>query len=147
MATGLYVGATAGVPLFALPAARAVADPLERRRLLAGVLRFYDPLAIALLGIMVMTGAWSITGFKQNLGNAYFDSFGQYMVWKLTLAFFVVMFGTYVSMGIGHRIVREDDWSDEVDVPALQSLSGRLGGSAWLTVLVTLATVVVASLR
>lgn len=143
-ATGLYLGATVVLPLVVVPSARRVPEPLPRRRQLARVLRAYDPLAIALLGIMLMTGAWSITGMKQALGGAYFESFGQFLAWKLGLAFFVLFFGVYVAMGIGHRIVREDDWSDEVDEKKLASMMSRLSGMSWFTVGLTIATIVVA---
>ncbi|MDG2305589.1 MAG: hypothetical protein P8R42_13290 [Candidatus Binatia bacterium] len=147
VATGLYLGATAGLAWFAVPSARRVADPLRRRRQIARVLRAYDPIAIGLLGVMLMTGAWSITGMKQSLGGAYFESFGQFLAWKLGLAFFVLFFGVYISMGIGHRIVREDDWSDEVDDAAekrLASMMSRIVGMSWFTILLTLATIAVA---
>lgn len=144
VATGLYLGATSAVAGIAVPRARRVPDALPRRRQIARVLRAYDPLAIGLLGIMLMTGAWSITGMKQALGGAYFESFGQFLAWKLGLAFFVLFFGVYVAMGIGHRIVREDDWSDEVDEARLSSMLRRLSSMSWFTVGLTLATVAVA---
>ena len=147
VATGLYLGATAGLVLFAVPSARRAPEPLRRRRQIARVLRAYDPLAIGLLGVMLMTGAWSITGMKQALGGDYFQTFGQFLAWKLGLAFFVLFFGVYVSMGIGHRIVREDDWSDEVDADGEKRLAGmmsRIVGMSWFTILLTLATIAVA---
>jgi hypothetical protein len=145
VATGLYVGVTVGLAVFAIPSASRLSDPLHRRRQIARVLRVYDPLAIGLLGIMLMTGAWSITGLKQSLGGAYFDSIGVYLAWKLGLAFLVLM--AYVSLGLGHRIVREDDWSDDVDENRLDSMLSRLRGTSWTAVVLTLVTVVVASGR
>ena len=147
VATGLYVGATVALPVIAVPRARRVEDPLRRRRQIARVLRAYDPIAIGLLGVMLMTGAWSITGMKQALGGDYFETFGQFLAWKLGLAFFVLFFGVYVAMGIGHRIVREDDWSDEVDPEKLRSMMARLSGMSWFTVGLTLATIAVAAGR
>lgn len=147
LATGLYLGATAGLALFTVPSARRVADPLERRGALARTLRIYDPLAIALLGVMVMTGAWSITGYKETLGSSYFQTFGSHLVWKLGLAFLVVMSGTWVTFGIGHRLVRQDEWGEEIDERRLRSMVGRLGGAAWTTVALTIATIAVALQR
>ncbi|MBM4267170.1 MAG: hypothetical protein FJ144_11280 [Deltaproteobacteria bacterium] len=141
-ATGLYLGTTAGLAAFALPSAARAETPRTRRRRLARVLRAYDPIAIGLLGVMVMTGAWTITGYKETLGEAYFETFGRQLVWKLGLAFLVVMSGTYVAMGLGHRIVREEDWGDEVDEGKLGGMVSRLRGAAWITIAVTLATVV-----
>lgn len=147
LATGLFLGATAGLALFTVPRARRTSDPLARRALLARALRIYDPLAIALLGVMVMTGAWSITGYKQTLGTSYFADFASHLVWKLGLAFLVVMSGTWVAFGIGHRLVGQDDRGDELDEKRLGGMTSRLAGAAWVTVGLTVATVVVATQR
>jgi uncharacterized membrane protein len=147
VAIGLYLGTTAGLALFTVPRARRTEDPAARRTLLARTLRLYDPLAIALLGVMVMTGAWSITGYKQTLGTSYFADFGEHLVWKLGLAFLVVMSGTYIAFGLGHRLVRQEEWGEQVDPKRLAGMTARLGGAAWLTVALTIATIVVALQR
>lgn len=147
LATGLYLGATAGLALYTVPQARRTADGAARRSALARALRIYDPLAIALLGVMVMTGAWSITGYKQALGTSYFANFGAHLVWKLGLAFLVVMSGTYIAFGLGHRLVRQDEWGEAVDEARLGSMLTRLSGAAWFTVGLTVATIVVAMQR
>ena len=147
LATGLYLGATAGLALFTVPQARRISDAAARRTALARSLRIYDPLAIALLGVMVMTGAWSITEYKQTLGTNYFADFGAHLVWKLGLAFLVVMSGTYIAFGLGHRLVREDEWGEAPDEPRLRGMTSRLAGAAWITVVLTVATIVVAMRR
>jgi hypothetical protein len=144
LATGAFLGTTAGLALFTVPRARRTADPGARRSLLARTLRVYDPLAIGLLGVMVMTGAWSITGYKQALGTTYFTTFGAHLAWKLGFAFLVVMCGTYLAFGLGHRLVRQEEWGEAVEDARLASMINRLAGTAWLTVALTVATVVVA---
>ena len=62
-------------------------------------------------------------------------------------AFLVVMAGTYVTFGLGHRIVRSLDFSDPTDDRLIRSQAARLRGGAWVTVLLTVATVVVAVRR
>jgi len=147
LATGLYLGTTAGLALFTVPRARRTADGAARRTALARCLRIYDPLAIALLGVMVMTGAWSITEYKQALGTTYFADFGSHLVWKLGLAFLVVMSGTYIAFGLGHRLVRQDEWGEAVDEAKLRSMTSRIAGAAWFTVALTVATIAVAARR
>jgi hypothetical protein len=144
LATGLYVGATAGLALFTVPHARRAGDAAALRSALARSLRIYDPLAIALLGLMVMTGAWSITDYKQTLGTSYFADFGTHLVWKLGFAFLVVMSGTYIAFGLGHRLVRQDEWGEEIDERKLRGMTSRLAGAAWFTVALTVATIVIA---
>lgn len=141
LATGAFLGATLGLALFTVRHARDASDPRRRRARLAWVLKIYDPFAIALLGMMVMTGAWSITNLKAEMGGAYFASVGAFFATKLTLAFFVVMSGTWVSMGIGHRVVREEQWGEDVDERVLNGRLRRLSGAAWTTVLLTLVTI------
>ncbi len=143
-ATGLYMGATAGLALFPLQRARRAADAALRRSRAAAALRVYDPLAIALLGAMVMTGAWRVTALKQALGTEYFAVFGSHLAWKLSLAFLVVMAGTYVCFGLGHRLVREEEWGEEIDERRLAGMLRRLNAAAWTAVALTAATVLVA---
>jgi hypothetical protein len=144
IATGLYLGSTLGIALFAVPRARRQVDLAARRKAVARVMRLYDPAAIALLGVMVMTGAWSVTGYKAALGEQYYASFGVGLAWKLGFAFLVVMSGTYVCFGLGHRLVRQDEWGEPIEEARLRSMLGRLSGAAWTTVLLTLATVWIA---
>ncbi len=144
VSTGLFLGSTAGIPLFTVPGARGAAGGPIRRARLARALRVYDPLAIALLGVMVMTGAWSVTAYKQTLGQEYFASFGAHLAWKLAAAFLTVMAGTYVTFGLGHRLVRADDLGDPVDEERLASMMTRLSGAAWTTVALTGVTIAIA---
>ena len=144
IATGLFMGATAGIPLFAVPGARRAAGAEPRRARLVRALRVYDPLAIALLGVMVMTGAWSVTGYKESLGESYFASFGVHLAWKLSAAFLTVMAGTYLTFGIGHRLVRSADLGEPADERRMASLMARLSGAAWTTILLTGVTIAIA---
>lgn len=147
VATGLFIGSTAGLALFVVPRSRRSADPTSRLASLVRALRFYDPLAIGLLGVMVMTGAWSVTGYKESLGEAYFRAFGAHLATKLSLAFLVVMLGTYLTLGLGHRLVRQHEWGDPMDERKLAGVQRRLVAAAWLTVLFTIATIAAAVRR
>lgn len=147
VATGLFLGATAGVALFAVPRASRRTTAVERRAELVRTFRVYDPLAIGLLGVMVMTGAWSITGLKQALGQAYATDFAPWLAWKLGLAFLVILSGTWLTFGMGHRLVRQMEWDEPVEERAMASLLNRIRGAAWTTVLLTLATIAIASRR
>ena len=147
LATGVFLGATLGLALFTVAHARRAPDLRHARARLAYVLKIYDPLAIASLGFMVMTGAWSITNLKAEMGSAYFPTLGSFLALKLTLAFFVVMSGAWVSMGIGHRIVREEEWGEDLDERLLLSRMARLSSAAWTTVLLTLLTVWISAYR
>jgi len=135
-----YGGATLAVWVMVLPAARAVADPAARRTFLARVLRIYDPLAIAALGVLVMSGATNLTTYKQALRGEFFTTMGWLLLWKLVLAFLVVMVGTYITFGLGHRIVRTEMAGEPVDSAWLDSMSRRLGYACVLTVILIAVT-------
>jgi uncharacterized membrane protein len=135
-----YGGATLAVWAMVLPAAKAVADPAARRTFLARCLRIYDPLAIAALGVLVMSGATNLTAYKEAMRGEFFARIGWLLVWKLGLAFMVVMLGTYITFGLGHRIVRAEMAGDPVDAPWLDSMSRRLGYACLLTVILIAVT-------
>ncbi len=138
LALVVYGGATAALWLMVLPAAEAIEDPAIRRTSLSRALRVYDPLAIATLGIVVMTGATNLTTYKNALRAEFFAKMGWLLLWKLSLAFAVIMVGTYVTFGLAHRIVRSELLEDPVDPAWLASMSRRLR-AACILLLVLLA--------
>jgi uncharacterized membrane protein len=129
-----YGGTTLALWAMVLPAARAVADPAARRTFLARCLRVYDPLAIAALGVLVMSGASNLTTYKDVLRGEFFARLGWLLVWKLALAFLVVMIGTYITFGLGHRIVRAEMAGEPVDAHWLDRMCRRLGYACVLAV-------------
>jgi len=126
LALASYAGATLALLLMVLPAAKALPDPMAQRAFLARALRAYDPLAIAALGVLVMTGAFNLTTYKDAMRGEFFARIGWLLVWKLSLAFLVVMVGTYLTFGLGHRIVRSEIFGDPVDAAWLASMSRRI---------------------
>jgi uncharacterized membrane protein len=135
-----YGGATLAIWAMVLPAARAVADPAARRTFVARCLRIYDPLAIAALGVLVMSGATNLTTYKQALRGEFFATMGWLLLWKLVLAFLVVMVGTYITFGLGHRIVRTEMAGEPLDPRWLDSMSRRLGYACMLAVILIAIT-------
>lgn len=144
LASGLVVGMSVALCLLVIPAARRHLEADVRRRAVTRVLRLVDPILIGLLGVIVMTGAFAVTDMKQRLGPEYFGGFGRHLAIKLTFAFFAVLFGTWLSLGTGHRLVREEDWGDPPDPARLDGALRRLGMASWATALATLAALVVA---
>ena len=96
------------------------------------------------LGVVVVTGAWSITPYKEALGAGYFAAVGSAMVGKLGLAFLLIIMATWVSFGIGHRLVRAHLGALPVTDVDLRRMAMRLRVGLWLTVVVALATLWVA---
>jgi len=145
LAFAVYTGATVAL-LAMLPTIGKEADPLRRAWLAAAVLRVYDPLSIAALGVVIMTGAFSLTGYKAALGSAFFDRLGGPLAWKLFLTFLLVNLGAYIAFGIGHRVVRAVDWGEPPDAAKLASFLSRLRGSA-IVALILVGAIVWVALR
>lgn len=136
-----YGGATLAVAILLLPAAAAIDDVALRRKSLARAFRIYDPLAIAALGVVVMTGAFNLTRYKEVLRADLFARLGWLLVWKLGAAFAVVMVGTYIAFGLCHRVVRAEALEDPVDAAQLTSMLQRLSFACWLSLaLLAIAT-------
>ncbi len=135
-----YGGATLALWLMVLPAAKAVSDPSAARTVLARALRMYDPLAIAALGVLVMSGASNLTTYKDALRGEFFARMGWLLVWKLSLAFALVMVGTYITFGLGHRIVRTEMAAEAVDPAWLASMIRRLAHACILALALTACT-------
>ena len=77
LAFAVYTGATLAVIAIGLPVVDSEDDPLRRARLAAAMLRIYDPLSIAALGVVIMTGAFSLTAYKAALRGAFFERLGR----------------------------------------------------------------------
>lgn len=121
-----YGGATLALLAMVIPASQGMPDAAAARAFLARALRVYDPLAIAALGVLVMTGAFNLTAYKEALRGEFFARMGWLLMWKLALAFLVVMNGTYITFGLGHRIVRAEFSGEPADAGHLASMSRRL---------------------
>lgn len=135
-----YGGATLALLVMVLPAAKALPTAAAQRTVLARALRVYDPLAIAALGVLVMTGAVNLTAYKEALRGDFFARLGWLLVWKLVLAFFVIMTGTYIAFGLGHRLVRTEMAGEPVDALWLRSMSRRLVAACILALVLTALT-------
>lgn len=137
LGVAVFVGASVLLALLIPAIGSGSATPVERRARYASVMRVYSPLTVLALGVVVMTGAWSLTPYKQALGPEYFAAVGSQLAGKLSIAFFVVMFGVYVCMGIGLRLVRASDGAAPVTEPSLKRQVMRMQITIWLTLALT----------
>ncbi|HVN85661.1 MAG TPA: hypothetical protein VMW17_12535 [Candidatus Binatia bacterium] len=136
---GTYFGSTLAIVLFVLPMARAEDDPAARRRLLSRALRVYNPLVIAALGVMLMTGAFNLTSYKAALRGTFFAELGSVLIWKLSLFFVLMITATYSVFGLGHRLVRFEQWQEPVDAAKEDGIVRRLSSSLVVALLLTAA--------
>jgi hypothetical protein len=133
LALAAYVGSTLALVLVFLPAVAALDDPAAQRRVLARGLRPYNVLSVGALGVLILSGASSLTDWKRTLGPGY----GQ-VVWplagKLALTFALTMVATWLSFGLAHRLVRAELGGLPVEPERQRSMVRRLAGGAWLAI-------------
>jgi uncharacterized membrane protein len=101
----------------------AAATPEQRVRSVAAVIRWYHPTSLVALGVLVMTGAFTLTSAKAALGAEYFARLFTVLGPKLLLAFLLVMLSSYQFFGLGLRLVRslpEDGGAVPPEVQAWQ---------------------------
>lgn len=134
-----YFGSTLYLVLMVLPAARRLTHTAARQTFLAQHFKIYNPLTIGALGVQVMTGAFGLTSYKAVLLGDFYARVGYLLVWKLALVFALIMVATYVSFGIGLRIVRHEEWQEQLGEERLGSMLRRLGGPLWLCLVLTAA--------
>jgi uncharacterized membrane protein len=146
LAFAVYTGSTVALLAIALPVVSSEEDPLRRARLAAAILRVYDPLSLAALGVAIMTGAFSLTAYKAALRGAFFERVGGPLAWKLFFTFILVNLAAYIAFGIGHRVVSAVGRGEPPDAAQLASFLGRLRTSCVLA-LALVAAIVWAALR
>jgi uncharacterized membrane protein len=122
----VYVGAITGLWLILLPALPHLNDHNVRLEFLARALKFYNPLHIGALGIVLFTGAFQLTELKAAYRHLFVQQFGYNLAVKLIFVFFLVIFSVYQSMGIGHRFVRRHESGAAVTPQELNSVIRRL---------------------
>jgi uncharacterized membrane protein len=128
----VYLGAVIGFWLMLLPSVTILETHDEKVRFLARGLKFYNPLQVGSLGIILFTGAFQLTELKA----AYRETFVQHLAYnlsiKLLFAFLLVIFSVYQALGVGHRFVKRVEGGDEVKPQELASIIRRLTGANWL---------------
>jgi len=128
----VLLGAIVGFWLIFLPSLSTLRNHEERSRFLALGLKFYNPLQIGALGIVLFTGAFQLTDLKAAYREMFIKQLGFALAVKLTLAFFLVIFCVYQSMGIGHRFVRRYEGGERATPQELASIIKRLSSATWI---------------
>ncbi len=131
----VYLGAVIGFWLMFLPAVGVLEKHEDQVRYFVRGLKFYNPLQVGSLGIILFTGAFQLTELKA----AYRETFIEYLAFKLGIkllfAFLLVMFSVYQALGIGHRFVRRTEGGGEVTPEQLRSIITRMTGANWCILL------------
>jgi hypothetical protein len=132
-----YFGSVAGFLLLFLPTLNRLRDSRIKGDLLARGLRFYNPLQIGSLGVLVMSGAFDLTQYKMKGPGVFLGVFGSYLPLKLTLVFFLVLLSVYQTMGIAYPGLRRYEANEEAF--SWDPLVPKLRVTSWIILALTAA--------
>jgi len=136
----VYLGAVIGFWLMLLPSVATLEKHDEKLRFLARGLKFYNPLQVGSLGIILFTGAFQLTELKAAYREMFIKQLGYNLGIKLLFAFLLVISSVYQALGVGHRFVKRVEGGDEVKPEELASIIRRLTGANWLMLIFTVIT-------
>ena len=137
----VYLGAVLGFWFMLLPSVSILEKHEDKVQLLARGLKFYNPLQVGALGIILFSGAFQLTEFKAVYREAFVKQLGYILFVKLSFAFLLVIFSVYQALGIGHRFVRRHEGGDTVTPEQFRSIVGRLTSANWCIILLAAITI------
>src|ERR671910_1400508 len=136
-----YLGAIVGLGIILLPSISSVEDHQEKVHFLARGLKFYNPLQVGALGLVLFSGAFELTHLKAIYREMFLKELGYNLAIKLSFAFLLVFFSVYQAMGIGHRFVKRRELGENITPTDLDSVVRRLSGANWLILFLAVITI------
>lgn len=136
----VYLGAVLGFWLMLLPSVSVLEKHDDKLQLLARGLKFYNPLQVGALGIILFSGAFQLTELKAAYRETFVKEIAFNLGVKLFFAFLLVIFSVYQALGIGHRFVRRYEGGDTVTAEQLSSITRRLKSANWFILLLAAIT-------
>jgi uncharacterized membrane protein len=137
----VYLGAVLGFWLMLLPSVSILEKHEDRLQFLARGLKFYNPLQVGALGIVLFSGAFQLTELKAIYRETFIKELGYILFVKLSFAFLLVIFSVYQALGIGHRLVRRHEGGDIVTAEQLTAIIRRLKSANWCILALAAVTV------
>lgn len=126
LAITVFLGSAVTLLVVLMPMAAQIASPQDKQKFLAQGLKAYNPLSIGALGVIIMTGAFNLTAYKEQLGPQFFSLLGGILGFKLLLVFVLIMVSTSATIGMGHRLVRTELRGEAFDPEKLPGLIKRM---------------------
>jgi uncharacterized membrane protein len=136
----VYLGAVVGLSIMLLPANSTLENHRDKVQLLARSLKLYNPIQIGALGVLLFTGAFQLTDLKAAYRELFVKQLGYNLGIKLFVAFFLVLFSVYQSMGIAHRFVKRHEGGDTITSLEFGSIIRKLKSSNGLILILALIT-------
>ena len=136
----VYLGAVVGLWIMVLPANSTLENYTDKIQFLAHALKLYNPIQIGALGVLLFTGAFQLTDLKAAYRELFVKQLGYNLGIKLFVAFFLVLFSVYQSMGIAHRFVKRHEGGDMITSEECNSIIRKLKSSNGLILILALIT-------
>lgn len=136
----VYLGAVLGFWLILLPSLSIFPKHEERLQVLIRGLKFYNPLQVGALGILLFSGAFQLTELKAAYRENFVKEIAFNLGVKLFFAFLLVIFSVYQALGIGHRLVRRHEGGEPIGAEQLTSILRRLKSANWCILVLTAIT-------
>ena len=134
----LYLGGMLFIGGLLIPAARRLREGRSTLLIIAHLIKIVHPISLALLGLLIMTGASMLTDLKIALGGRYFSHLFATLGPKLLVVFVLALLNTYQFFGPGLCLTRsiaqeaeEQTAVTEEQVTAMLLMVGRLQRCAW----------------
>lgn len=140
IALAVYLGAVISLWIMLLPATAKLDDNKDQRQFLARSLRLYNPVQTGALGILLFTGAFQLTDLKAEYRELFVKQLGYNLAIKLSVAFFLVLFSVYQTMGIAHRFVKRHEAGDKLTSEEFVSIIRKLKSLNGLILMLALIT-------
>jgi uncharacterized membrane protein len=140
IALAVYLGSIIGLWIMLLPAASKLDNNKDKIQFLARSLKLYNPIQIGALGVLLFTGAFQLTDLKAVYRELFVKQLGYNLGIKLSVAFFLVLFSVYQSMGIAHRFVKRHETGDNVTRQEFGSIIRKLKSTNGLILILALIT-------
>jgi hypothetical protein len=135
-----YLGAVVGLGIILLPSLSSIESHEDKVHFLARGLKFYNPLQVGALGLVLFSGAVELTHLKAIYREMFLKQLGYNLGIKLTFAFLLVFFSVYQAMGISHRFVKRHELGESVTPDELATVTRRLKGANWFILVLALIT-------
>ena len=140
IALAVYLGCVISLWIILLPATAKLDDNKNQHQFLARSLRLYNPVQIGALGVLLFTGAFQLTDLKAEYRELFVKQLGYNLAIKLSVAFFLVLFSVYQSMGIAHRFVKRNDAGDNLTSEEFVSIIRKLKSLNGIILMLALIT-------
>ena len=140
IALAVYVGAVVGLWAMLLPAASKIENHKDKVPFLVRSLKLYSPIQIGALGVLLFTGAFQLTDLKALYRELFVRQLGYNLGIKLFVAFFLVLFSVYQSMGIAHRFVKRYEAGDAITSQEFDLIIRKLNSSNGIILILAIIT-------